>query len=209
MTTGGGDIRAKRGRLEAIVLAAGAGTRFGGGKLLTPWADGVLLDGALHAALAAPARLVTLAWGADARVAEAARAFADARGQAGRLRLVHAVRYAEGLSASLIAAVQALPDDAAGAFVFLGDMPRIPVAVLQPLADALKGGAAAAAPVFDGRRGHPVLFGETLLPRLTTLSGDRGAGALLEAVGERLALIPAPDDGVLFDVDRPGDLPRI
>ncbi|HEY9219590.1 MAG TPA: NTP transferase domain-containing protein, partial [Phenylobacterium sp.] len=38
------------------MLAAGAGSRFGGGKLLTPWAGGVLLDGALAAAFAAPVR---------------------------------------------------------------------------------------------------------------------------------------------------------
>jgi molybdenum cofactor cytidylyltransferase len=206
MTTGGRDIQAKTERLEAVVLAAGAGARFGGGKLLAPWADGVLLDGALGAAFAAPVRAVTVVWGADPRVAEAAKAFAARRGEGTRLRLVHADRYAEGLSASLIAAVQALPPDAAGAFVFLGDMPRIPAAVLAPLADAVRGGAAAAAPVFEGQRGHPVLFGAALLPRLRGLSGDRGAGGLLEGLGERLALIPAPEDGVLFDVDRPGDL---
>jgi CTP:molybdopterin cytidylyltransferase MocA len=51
---------------EAVVLAAGAGARFGGGKLLAPYMAGVLLDGALAAALAAPACSVTLVTGADA-----------------------------------------------------------------------------------------------------------------------------------------------
>ena len=41
---------AKTMRLDAIVLAAGASLRFGGGKLLAPWGEGVLLDGALAAA---------------------------------------------------------------------------------------------------------------------------------------------------------------
>ncbi|MFA5600050.1 MAG: NTP transferase domain-containing protein, partial [Phenylobacterium sp.] len=52
--------------LEALVLAAGAGRRFGGGKLLAPYRGGVLLDGALAAAFAAPARAGRLVIGTDA-----------------------------------------------------------------------------------------------------------------------------------------------
>ena len=53
------------GALEAIVLAAGSGRRFGGGKLTSPRGDGLLLDGALEAAFAAPVRTVSVVWGAD------------------------------------------------------------------------------------------------------------------------------------------------
>lgn len=188
------------------MLAAGAASRFGGGKLLAPWRGGVLIDAALAAAFAAPARSVTLAWGADSRVPEAAQAFAATIGRTERLRLVHAERAAQGMAQSLKAAIAALPPDAAGAFIFLGDMPRVPHAVLQPLAEALAAGAPAAAPIFGGQRGHPILFAADLFPRLLDLDGDRGGAAVLKALGDCLALIPAPDDGVLFDVDRPADL---
>ena len=204
--TEGATIQGLEGRLEAVVLAAGAGARFGGGKLTAPWGDGVLLDAALAAALAAPVRRVTVVWGADARVAEAARAFSERAGSGDRLHLVHADRHADGLSASLRAGIEALASDCAGAFVFLGDMPKIPVTVLARLAEALDQGALAAAPQFAGRRGHPVLFGAALFGELTTLSGDKGAAGMLDRLGDRLVLIPAPDDGVLFDVDRPADL---
>ncbi len=193
-------------RLQAIVLAAGAGSRFGGGKLLAPWRGGVLLDGALAAAFASPARGVTVVWGADPAVATAAEAFAERTGNRACLRLVHAARHAEGLSASLAAGVAALPDDGEGVYVFLGDMPRIPGDLAAPMAEALAGGALAVAPEFQGRRGHPVLFAKPLWPRLLTLSGDRGAGELLRELGEAVALTPAPDDGVLYDVDRREDL---
>jgi molybdenum cofactor cytidylyltransferase len=192
--------------LEAIVLAAGFGARFGGGKLTAPWRDGVLLDGALAAAFAAPVRTVTVVWGADAGVPEAAQSFAARTGAVPRLKLVNAERHADGLSASLRAGIANVAPDAAGVFVFLGDMPRIPLGVLAPLADAVIAGAPAAATAFGGERGHPVLFSRELLPRLAELDGDRGAGGLLARLGDRLALIPAPDDGVLYDVDRPTDL---
>jgi molybdenum cofactor cytidylyltransferase len=193
---------------EAIVLAAGSGSRFGGGKLLAPYGGGVLLDGALAAAFAAPVRTVTVVTGAEAdRVAAAATAYAHAAGQATRLRIVHAPDHAEGMGASLRRGAGALPQDVAGVFVFLGDMPRIPHAVLEPLAAAVSAGAPAAAATFQGQRGHPALIGAGLIPGLLTLKGDAGARAVLRDLAERLALVEAPDDGVLFDVDQPGDLP--
>lgn len=192
---------------EAIVLAAGSGSRFGGGKLLAPWRGGVLLDGALAAALAAPARSVILATGAQGdRVAATARRLAHRMGEDERLRIVEVADHAEGMGASLRVAAAALPDDAAGVFVFLGDMPRVPLAVLAQMAAAVRAGAPAAAPQFDGRRGNPVLLGAGLIPALGALSGDKGAREILSELGARLALVEAPDDGVLFDVDRPGDL---
>ena len=189
------------------MLAAGTGSRFGGGKLLAPWGEGVLLDAALAAAFAAPARQVTVVTGADAeRVAAAVRAFAERTGEVGRLALVHAPDYAEGMGASLRAGAAALPVGAGGVFVFLGDMPRVPRGLAADLAAALRAGAVAAAPVFGGRRGNPVLLGAPLIPQLRTLSGDAGARSILQALGPRLALVEAPDDGVLFDVDERGDL---
>jgi molybdenum cofactor cytidylyltransferase len=193
--------------LESIVLAAGFGSRFGGGKLTAPWRGRMLIEGALAAAIAAPVMTVTVIWGADAAVPAAARAFFEGRGEAMRLKLVHAEHHARGLSASLKAAIESLPADCAGAYVFLGDMPRVPACVLEPLAEALAGGALAAAPVFDGQRGHPVLFSRALFADLCKLEGDKGAGGLLASLGPgQLALVPAPDDGVLYDIDLPSDL---
>ena len=195
------------GEFEVIVLAAGAGSRFGGGKLLAPWAGGVLLDGALAAAFAAPAARVIVVIGADGgAVAAAARAFAQRTGQTARLHIVHADDHAEGMGASLRRGAAELSPDCAGVFVLLGDMPRVPHAVLAPLAEAARAGAPAAAPVFKGQRGHPALIGAELLPGLLALTGDAGARNILKDLGERLAQVPAPDDGVLFDVDQPSDL---
>lgn len=192
---------------EAIILAAGTGSRFGGGKLLAAYGDGLLLHGALAAAFGAPVRSVTLVTGADAeRVAAAARDHAARAGQSGRLNIVHAPDYSEGMGASLRTAAAALPADASGVFVLLGDMPRIPAGVFAPLIEAVRAGAPAAAATFQGQRGHPALIGAGLIPQLLTLQGDAGARAVLKDLGARLALVEAPDDGVLFDVDERGDL---
>ena len=59
-------MSSKQTSIHALVLAAGFGSRFGGGKLMTPWRSGVLLDGALAAAFAAPVGAVHVVVGADA-----------------------------------------------------------------------------------------------------------------------------------------------
>jgi molybdenum cofactor cytidylyltransferase len=202
----GGAANADDLALEAIVLAAGSGARFGGGKLTHPWRGGALIDGALAAALAAPVRSVTVVTGADSGVAAAARAFAERTGDAGRLRLVHCADHAEGMGATLRAGVASLPGDATGVFVFLGDMPRVPPDVLPRLAAALAAGAPAAAPTHAGQRGHPVLFSRDLFADLAASRGDEGARATLKALGGQLALVETDDPGVLFDVDRPADM---
>jgi molybdenum cofactor cytidylyltransferase len=186
---------------SAVVLAAGSGSRFGGAKLLADWHGAPLICGALEAARAAPVGQVVVVTGADAADVEAAvRAFDPA------VQVVHAARHAEGMAASLKAGIAAVAPDAAGAFVFLGDMPRVPHAVLAPLADAVSAGAPAAAPVFHGARGNPVALSKALFAQVEALAGDVGARAILKGIGDRLALVEAPDDGVLFDVDLRSDL---
>jgi molybdenum cofactor cytidylyltransferase len=105
------------------------------------------------------------------------------------------------MAATLRAGVAAMPADAAGAFVLLGDMPLIPPEVLGLLARAIVSGAKAAAPVYDGRRGHPVLFGAAMFPALLALEGDQGARVVLKALGDAFAAIETNDPGVVFDVD--------
>ena len=188
------------------MLAAGAGRRFGGRKLTAIFAGRPLIAGALDAAFAAPARGVVLATDGDSDLIAIAREHARTLGREDDLRVVVVTQAAEGMGASLRAAVVALPADAEGAFVFLGDMPRIPPEVPRALAQALRGDFDLAAPRVGDRRGHPVLFGRAYFAALRTLSGDTGAQGVLAKAGARLKLIDTADVGVLFDVDRPEDL---
>ncbi len=196
------------GPFEAIVLAGGAGARFGGGKLTAPRGDGVLLDAALAAARRAPVRHVVLVAGFDGEtVAAAARRLVARDPDGAPVEIVHASDHAEGMAATLRAGVRALAPDTAGVFLFLGDMPEIPADTGHQLAAAI-GDRDAAAPIWKGQRGHPVLFARRTFADLTALRGDSGARALLESLGPRLVLVEASGPGVLFDVDRPSDLAR-
>ncbi len=189
-------------KLVAVVLAGGAAERFGGGKLGVMLGGRPLLTYALDAAAASGGAIVVVT-GTSPAAADIARAWAS-RMRTG-VRIVAAEDPTEGMGASLRAGLAAVDSDSDGAFVFLGDMPFIPPDILPLLAAALARGAPAAAPMFGGVRGHPVLLGRGLIERRALISGDRGAGGLL-ANEPGLVLIKAACDGVLFDIDTPENL---
>lgn len=195
--------------LEAVVLAAGRGARFGGDKLLAMLDGAPLVAGALKTAFAAPVRQVFVAVGEDERLRAAVLASAARLGATERIVLVPVTDAAEGMGASLRTVAAALPEDAAGVFVFLGDMPAIAAATPARLAASLVGPDQIVVPVLEGRRGHPVLFGADWLADLRRLAGDEGARVLLARAGPRLVEVPVEDRGIHLDVDRPEDLARI
>lgn len=187
-----------------MVLAAGAGTRFDGAKLLAPLEDRPLIGWAVSAALGARVETVTVVLGARAdRLRDALQAFDDPR-----LRSVMCEDWAEGLSASLRCGLAALPDDSRAVAIFLGDMPRCSAAVADALLERVLAGAPAAMPEFTGRPGHPVAIAPHLFGALGKLSGDRGARAVLEATPGAVR-IAVDDHGCIEDVDATADLERL
>lgn len=176
------------------VLAAGSARRFGGGKLDAACAGKPLGRWALDAVAGAglPAGLVITAGQA---------AFAEGAGW----ELLANPAADQGLGTSLaLAARTALERDARALLVLLADMPLVDPAFLARLAAA----APPAATAYPDRDiGVPALIGRAQLPALATLTGDRGAGALL-ALMDGLTVLEPPD-GMVRDVDRPQDLAAV
>ena len=181
-------------RLAALVLAAGAGKRFGGGKLAAPFRGEPLIEHALRAACAAPVDQVLVVAAPDLALACAAPRLAVLRVES------------DALSASLRAGVAAL-GGVDGAFIFLGDMPLVPHPIAGELA-ALLPGHYAAQPRCGGTPGHPVLLSARALADIPALGGDEGAGRLLRRRDD-IAFLDTDDEAVLLDVDRAEDIARL
>ncbi len=181
----------------AIVLAAGEGRRFGRNKMLAEIEGAPLVTRALAAACASPVKQVIAVVGA-----EADRVSAVIREAAPSVTIVMAGDYAEGMAASLRAGLGAVAEDVDAVAIFLGDMPDVPHGLAGQLFAAL-GESPAAAPVHDGRRGHPAVFARSLFPRLMALSGDTGARDLFRDLGEGWGRVPCDDPGIFRDIDVP------
>lgn len=192
-------------RIVGILLAAGQGARFGGGKLMAP------LPAASHGVaagtpigVASAAHLVAALGEVVAVVRPRDHALHEALAGAGA-RIVECARADEGMGVSLAHAVTAA-SDADGWVVALADMPWLAPASIDVVASALREGAPLAAAAYRGQRGHPVAFGAALGPALRALTGDEGARAVVSAHRAQLRLLDVDDPGVLRDVDRPDDL---
>jgi len=180
----------------AIVLAAGAGKRFGGGKMTASFGGEPLLSHAIRAARAAPVERVIVVCSPGFEIGTW-----DAEPPVEALPIASAE-----LSTSLKAGIAAA-SDCDGAFIFLGDMPLIPHDLASKLANAL-GGSFAAVPRHHYRNGHPVLLSAKAFPEITRLSGDQGAGKLLAGRSD-IAFVETDDEGALLDIDRAEDIPRL
>lgn len=159
-----------------IVLAAGAGSRFGGPKALAHAADGTPWIALAVAALRAGGCddvVVVLGAGADA---------AAPLVPAGARSIVVA-DWARGLARSLAAGL----DAAAGAdrvVVVPVDIPALAPAALARVLAAAPGRRALARAVYDGVPGHPVMIGAAHVRAVAAeIAGDAGAGAYLARHG--------------------------
>lgn len=187
---------------HALVLAAGAGRRFGGGKLVAPWRGAPLVVWAVRAALTARVEQVTVVVGAEAEAVR--QALAEVVDD--RVRLIAAPDWDQGQSASLRAGVQSLPHDARAAAVFLGDMPCVDPVLADRLLDAVLAGAPAARLWSTSGPAHPAAFSASVFPELVALTGDQGARALFDRWGAAVALFETDDPGATLDIDVRADL---
>ncbi|WP_270936404.1 molybdopterin-binding/glycosyltransferase family 2 protein [Falsiroseomonas oryzae] len=188
----------KARQVGALVLAAGRSRRMAPlNKLLVPDSKGVpMIARVVDNVLASRARPVIVVTGHERERVEEALA--------GRAVLfAHAEDYAEGLSASLKAGLKAVPPEAEGMLVCLGDMPLVSGEMLDRLMGAFdpEEGRAIVQPTFRGKQGNPMLWSREFLPAMLALSGDVGARHLAAQHAERLVEVEMADDAVLRDFD--------
>lgn len=177
----------------AVVLAAGAGSRFGGGKLSASFRGEPLIRHAIRAALAAPVSRTIVIATPELDIGE---------WDGVEVRRIATAAMSDSLKSGISAVA-----DSDGAFIFLGDMPLVPHNAAARLAQAL-GNNFAAMPRFEGRPGHPVLLSRIAFADIAGLQGDQGAGALIRSRKD-VAFLDWPDDTVLLDVDRVNDIKRL
>ena len=187
--------------VTAVLLAAGAGKRFGGDKLLHPLEDGVAI--AAHAAR----NLISAGLEVIAVVRWGDFPLYDMLEQEG-CQVTMFQGAAHGMGASLAHGV-AQARGADGWVVALADMPRIAPGTIRKVVAALEGGDSIAAPVRKGERGHPVGFGARLRDELLALDGDQGARAVIERHRGAVKLLECDDPGILFDIDQKDDLDNL
>ncbi|MEN8655987.1 nucleotidyltransferase family protein [Streptomyces sp. 21So2-11] len=193
------------GGVAGLLLAAGGGRRLGGrpkallehrGRPLVEHAVRVLREGGcgpVHVVLGASAPEV--------------RDRADLAGCV----LIDNPHWDQGMGSSLRAGLASLAGTGArAALVSLVDQPGIGAAAVARVLAAYRSPDSLVAAAYDGKRGHPVLFGARHWePVAVTAEGDRGARAYLKAHEEAITLVECGDVAEAYDIDTPEDLGRL
>jgi molybdenum cofactor cytidylyltransferase len=127
------------------------------------------------------------------------------------VRLVHNPDYAEGLGTSLRTGIAAVPDNADGAIICLGDMPQVDASLIDRLTAAFdpERGALVVVPTIAGKRGNPVVWSRRFFHDLMGISGDIGARHLISSYAEAVVEVPLSGDAALTDVDTPESLQAV
>ena len=195
----------------AIILAAGSSSRMGAGrhKLLLPLGKKPVLAHVIEAALASQARPIMIVLGHQAEhVRNEVAAFTTLP----NVISIENPDYLQGMSTSLRAGLQALihsQNTAEQAFhsldgviVMLGDQPLMTAHTIDSLiAHKQATGKRIIAPLYNGRRGNPVLFDASLFPELLAIQGDEGGRSVIERHKQEVATIEQSDAMPDYDVD--------
>ena len=186
-------------RVAGLILAAGRSTRMGGpNKLLEEINGKALMRHVAEHILASRAKPIIVVTGHQKERVERALAGLP-------VTFVHNPDFADGLSTSLKAGIAAVPAEADGAIVCLGDMPQVSAKLIDRLIAAFDParGALVVIPTIEGKRGNPVLWSRRFFPDLATVEGDVGARHLIGGYAEAVVEVPLEDAAALTDVDTP------
>jgi len=188
--------------IAALLLAAGAARRFGAPKLLQTLNGKAVVRWSVEALQGAPIDEIIVVVPPDSRGIRAALEGID-------VRFVVNPHPELGVTGSIACGVSALSATTEAVLVTLGDEPLAGRTALARVLDVYRAsGAKIVAPTFEGVRGHPVLFDQSVFPELRMFSGDSGARNVVSRDPSRVALVemgvPTP-----MDIDTPDDLARM
>lgn len=161
--------------ISGLILGAGASQRLGPPKQLLPFRGTTMLGWVVDQAR----RATSL----DEIVVVLGRAADEIRQQVdfGTARVVENPVFAEGCSSSYRAGIGALNPRSEAIMIILGDQPGITPQTIDSLAEEWRGEAPIALCSYRGRKGHPMIFAQSMFEQLKGLHGDKAAWKLVDA----------------------------
>lgn len=192
------------GKIKALVLAAGYSSRMKTNKMLLPLGDSTVIENTVRGFLQSRVDGVAVVVGNEKEKIQQVLASYP-------VQLIENSRFTQGMSSSVQEGIKVLDKDAEleGIMINPGDMPLIKAETVNAILEKFKESAfPIIIPVYQGKKGHPVLFAKSLFSQLLEIGGDVGAREVVRRNNEQCCFLEVNDQGILIDIDCPEEYAR-
>lgn len=177
--------------IRGIILAAGASSRMGHNKLQMKIGSDTIVNKVVAAAERSILDELVLIYGAyDANA---------------NVRKLYNEKYKDGISTSIKKGMEDFVGD--GVMLILGDMPFIDSNIINKLYEEFRNSDKnIAVPVFDGKKGNPVIIGRKYFDELFLNTGDKGAKDIINNNECDVLEVEVGTNAIFRDIDEEKDL---
>jgi len=186
--------------LAAVILSGGASSRMGSPKALLPYQGRPFLEHLLEVTSHRNIGVRRVVLGAHAEsIAKVVDLKAD--------EIVINEDWEKGQLSSVQAALRSLPPKTDGILLCLIDHPLISAVLVQELIEQFyKSKKPIVLPVYEGRRGHPVIFSSSLYDELLQAPLEAGARAVVWAHSGDVEEVRTNEEGCVLNLNDPETL---
>jgi len=188
--------------LAAVILSGGASRRMGSPKALLSYQGRPFLEHLLAVVHHPKIGLRRVVLGAHAApIAKEVNLASD--------EIVINEQWQEGQLSSIQAALRSFPTETDGIILLLIDHPLISSVLVGELIDSFySSGKSIVLPVYDGRRGHPVIFSSALYQELADAPLETGARSVVWAHADDVQVVQTNEEGCVLNLNDPDTLRR-
>ncbi len=192
-----------RHSIAAVILAGGASRRMERPKVLLRLDSKSFLQHCADGARAAGIRDVVIVLGAGHEEISITLGWFEGR-------VVVNEHWESGQLSSIVAGINAVEgSDHGGILIWPVDHPLVPAPLIGEMVQAFHAsGKPIVVPVYDGRRGHPILLARTLFDEVRSAPPAIGLRFVIRAHDGGVCEVPTAEEGVLINIDTPDDYRR-